>query len=323
MYKKFLKSIVLLLVAVMLVGVLVACDKPEEKTPDVTDPAKEYVIGYLVWSMAEEFHVDVFEGAEAKAKEIGNIKLVGPDPEGDMQKEISLIEDMIQSEVDALIIAPVDADAIVPYIKRVKDAGIPVINYDIDVEAEVDAKCLSNNAAGGAMACDYLIKRMGDTGKILILTEVPGVVTADERITGFKDRLAEIAPNVEVIEQLSTGTRDTHRSTTENMLQAYPDITGIFCFMGDNTLGAYVACKSNDRQDVLIAGYDASPEQVQIMMEDGDDCNLICTVDQSPRLIGSITVDVAWRVLQGEKFNDIVYTDVALVTTENVDSFGQ
>ncbi len=315
MKKQILKSLVLVLAVTMIIGVLAACKGKEE--------SKTYEIGYLVWSMAEEFHVDVFEGATEKANEIGGIKLIGPDPEGDMQKEISLIEDMIQSKVDALIIAPVDADAIVPYIQQVKAAGIPVINYDIDVETEVDAKCLSNNAKGGADACDYLIERMGKTGKILILTEVPGVVTAEERITGFNDRLAEIAPDVEVIEQLSTGTRDTHRSTTENMLQAHPDITGIFCFMGDNTLGAYVACKSNNRQDVLIAGYDASPEQIQIMLDDGKDCNLVCTVDQSPRLIGSITVDVAYRVLQGEKFTDTVYTDIALVTTENVEEFEQ
>jgi len=320
MKKRMIRILVMMLSLVLLVGVIAACDQKEKTDPTGTGK-KEYNIGYLVWSMAEEFHVDVYEGAKAKADEIGGIHLIAPDPAGDMQKEISLIEDMIQAEVDALIIAPVDAEAIVPYIKQVRDAGIPVINYDIDVDAEVDAKCLSNNDEGGAIACEYLIEKMGKEGKILILSDVPGVATSQERIDGFLKRLAEIAPNVEVIDQLSSGTRDTHRSTTENMLQAHPDITGIFCFMGDNTLGAYVACKSNNRQDVLIAGYDATPEQLEIMKNDGPESNLICSIAQYPRLIGSITVDVAYRVLQGEKFTDIVYTDVGLVTAENVDSF--
>ena len=118
------------------------------------------------------------------------------------------------------------------------------------------------------MAADYLVQEMGTEGKVLILTEVPGVTTAEERIAGFKERMALIAPNVEMVEQLSNGTRDTHRATTENMLQAHPDITGIFCFMGDNSLGAYTACKTNNRQDVLIAGYDATPEQLDIMKND-------------------------------------------------------
>ena len=196
-----------------------------------------------------------------------------------------------------------------------------LVDYDIDTEAQCDAKVLSDNAAGGAMAADYLVQEMGTEGKVLILTEVPGVTTAEERIAGFKDRMAEIAPNVEMVEQLSNGTRDTHRATTENMLQAHPDITGIFCFMGDNSLGAYTACKTNNRQDVLIAGYDATPEQLDIMKNDGPDCNLICSVALYPKKIGYVALETAYNILEGEEISDVVWTELGLLTAKDADSF--
>ena len=248
-----------------------AADQGEEKDG--------YTIAVLAWSQAEEFGVDIISGAEKKAAELGNVTVVKPDPAGDMQKEIAILEDLIQQGVDAICVAPVDANAIVPYIDKVREAGIVLVDYDIDTEAQCDAKVLSDNAAGGAMAADYLVQEMG------------------------------------------TGTRDTHRATTENMLQAHPDITGIFCFMGDNSLGAYTACKTNNRQDVLIAGYDATPEQLDIMKNDGPDCNLICSVALYPKKIGYVALETAYNILEGEEINDVVWTELGLLTAKDADSF--
>lgn len=281
----------------------------------------EYTIAVLAWSMAEEFGVDIVEGAKEKATEIGGINVIYPDPAGDMQKEIAIFEDLIQQKVDAICVAPVDADAIVPYIDKARDAGIVIVDYDIETEAEVDAKVLSDNREGGAIAAEYLVNEMGTEGTVLVLTEIPGVTTAEERIAGFEDKIAEMAPNIKLIEQLSNGTRDTHRATTENMLQAYPEITGIFAFMGDNTLGAYTACKSNNRTDVLIAGYDASPEQVEILKKDGPDSNLICSVALYPRKIGALSLETAYNILEGEEVDDVIWTEIGLLEAKKVDEF--
>lgn len=282
---------------------------------------RKYTIAVLAWSMAEEFGVDVINGAKAKAEELGDIRVIHPDPAGDMAKEISILEDLIQQKVDAIVVAPVDANAIIPYTKKVMDAGIVLVNYDIETSGSVSAKVLSDNKAGGAMAADYLVSRMGKTGKVLILTEVPGVTTAEERIAGFKERMNDIAPQVEFIEQLSNGTRDTHRATTENMLQAYPDITAIFCFMGDNTLGAYTACKANNRQDVLISGYDATKEQFDIMAADGTNCNLISSVALYPSRIGALSLETAYNILEGKEVDEIIWTELGLLRADKLGNY--
>lgn len=280
---------------------------------------KEYTIAVLAWSLAEEFGVDIVTGATKKADELG-VKVVSPDPAGDMQKEIAIIEDLIQQKVDAICVAPVDAAAIVPYIDKARAAGIVVVDYDIETTAEVDAKVLSDNKAGGKMAAEYLIAEAGTKGKVLILEEVPGVTTAEERIAGFAEEIAKY-PDIEVVRQLSNGTRDTHRATTENMLTAHPDITAIFCFMGDNTLGAYAACQAMERTDVKIVGYDASPEQVQIMQKDGAGCNLISSVALFPKAIGRVALETAYKILEGEKIEGVVNTELGMLTAKDAASF--
>lgn len=257
-------------------------------------------IAVVTYSLAEEFGVDVIKGAEAKAEELGNIEIVYPDAAGDMQKSIAIVEDMTTQGVDAICISPVDASATIPYIEKAREAGIAVVNWDIEMDTEVDAKVLTDNFEGGALGADYLVERMGDKGTVLIVDDLESVTSTYERNKGFEDRLKEIAPDVKVIRQLSSGTRDTHRSTVENMLQAYPEITGIFCPDGDRTLGAYVACEANDRKDVLIAGYDATPEQLEIMLKDGPDCNMICATALHPDRLGSLSVEIANKILDGE-----------------------
>lgn len=330
--KKVKRTIAILLV-VVLVFSLMACGNEKSnvanekannsenkiETETTENNSEKKVVALLTWSLAEEFHVDVLKGAENAAKNLG-IEVVSPDPAGDMQKEISIIEDLIQQKVDGIIIAPVDAQAIVPYIDKIREADIKVVVYDIDTDAEVDAKVLANNVDGGEVSGEYLMERMGGKGKILILEEVPGVTTAEERIEGFK-KAAEKYPDIELVSQLSNGTRDTHRATTENMLTAHPDIGGIFCFMGDNTLGAYAACQAMSRTDVLIAGYDATPEQIDIMKNDGADSNLISSLALYPKIFGKTAIETMDKVLKGETVEEVVYTEQELILAKDAENF--
>lgn len=275
------KQVGLLMAAVMAVSMIAGCggskeastatDTSNEAAADQQENASEdgkYTIAMITYSLAEEFGVDVLTGAQEKAAELG-VNLVYQDPAADMQKDIAIMEDLITQGVDAICIAPVDAQAIAPYIEQAREKGVVVVNWDIETQAEVDAKVLTDNFEGGALGAEYLVEKMGTQGKVLVVSDLESVTSTYERNKGFEDKMAEIAPDVEIVEQLSSGTRDTHRATVENMLQAHPDITGIFCADGDRTLGAYVACQANNRQDVLIAGYDATPEQKEIMQQDG------------------------------------------------------
>lgn len=234
------KQVGLLMAAVMAVSMIAGCggskeastatDTSNEAAADQQENASEdgkYTIAMITYSLAEEFGVDVLTGAQEKAAELG-VNLVYQDPAADMQKDIAIMEDLITQGVDAICIAPVDAQAIAPYIEQAREKGVVVVNWDIETQAEVDAKVLTDNFEGGALGAEYLVEKMGTQGKVLVVSDLESVTSTYERNKGFEDKMAEIAPDVEIVEQLSSGTRDTHRATIENMLQAHPDITGIF-----------------------------------------------------------------------------------------------
>ena len=324
------KQVGLLMAAVMAVSMIAGCggskeastatDTSNEAAADQQENASEdgkYTIAMITYSLAEEFGVDVLTGAQEKAAELG-VNLVYQDPAADMQKDIAIMEDLITQGVDAICIAPVDAQAIAPYIEQAREKGVVVVNWDIETQAEVDAKVLTDNFEGGALGAEYLVEKMGTQGKVLVVSDLESVTSTYERNKGFEDKMAEIAPDVEIVEQLSSGTRDTHRATVENMLQAHPDITGIFCADGDRTLGAYVACQANNRQDVLIAGYDATPEQKEIMQQDGAECNMICATNLHPDNLGKLSTEIAYEILEGEEVPEITMSDIDLMKAEDV-----
>ncbi len=327
----------LLLVLAMLLTLAACNDSSKDPPPDNgpqggqsdtgpgSDPnaggGKKYDIAVVPWAMFEEFGVDVVNGAQYAADELG-INLINPDANGDMQKEISIIEDLIQQQVDAVVIAPVDAEAIGPYVDMMVEAGIVVVDYDIETEAYCHAKVMSDHYAGGQASGEEFLKVHGDQGTVLIIDDVPGVTTAELRNAGFEDYLTEHAPDIKIIHQLSTGTRDTHRATIENMLEAYPEITGMFCFMGDIAIPAYNVCKTLGRTDIIIAGYDATPEQVEIMRQDGADCNLVCSLALYPKNIGRVAMLTAYQLLEGElEAGAYVSTANGMLTPANADTF--
>ncbi|MDP4109749.1 MAG: sugar ABC transporter substrate-binding protein [Bacillota bacterium] len=336
---KNLKKALALLLASGFSLTLFACNKPAGGTTEAakadtttaagsastaaaSEPANaKKTVGLLTYSLGEEFGVDVLSGVKTAADKLG-WEIIAPDPAGDLQKQISQVEDFIQQGVDAIIIAPVDAGAIAPYIEQAKKAGVIVINYDIEAGTDVaDALVLCDNVYGGKMAAQLMAEAIGEKGKVLVLTDNPGVVCIDERCSGFINCMKEKYPKIELVQQLSNGTRDTHQKTTENMLTAHSDLAGIFAPDGDHTLGAYTACVQMDRKKIKIVGYDASPEQITIMKDDGNDGILFASIAQYPIVIGRICVETLEKVFKGEDTSETVYVDIGVARADDIQSF--
>ena len=280
--------------------------KPDDSKPEQseqveqTDGEKELKkLGLLTYSLGEEFGVDILHGAQAAGEKLG-YTIIAPDPSGDLQKQIAQLEDLVQQKVDAVMIAPIDAYAIVPHLQDALNKGVPIINYDIIADMdECNAVIKCDNYDGGVQAGKEIVNRIGTEGKVLILEDNPGVVVIEQRCQGVEDYIKEHAPDVVIVKQLSNGPRDVHQRTTENMLTAHPDLSAIFAPDGDHTLGAYAACKQMGRDEVRIVGYDASPEQIDIMKEDGPDGILAASVAQFPIMMGRICVETADKFLNG------------------------
>lgn len=267
-------------------------------------------IGFAISTLDNPFFVDLKDGAEAKAVELGvNIRVV--DAGDDPARQLSGIEDLIAREVDLILVNPTDSAAVVPAILAANRAGIPVITVDRSADSgDVVAYIASDNVLGGNMAGEFIAELLGGEGKVVELEGIPGTNAARERGQGFGEAIAEHPGIVIVARQEAGFDRARGLTVMENILQAQPEIDAVFAHNDEMALGALIAIQSADRADkIVVVGFDATDDAVQAV-QDG---RMLATVAQQPRLIGALGVEVALKVLQGEQVDEFVPVPLELV----------
>jgi ribose transport system substrate-binding protein len=210
------------------------------------------------------------------------------------------IESFLVQRVSAIVVAPCDSKSIGTTIAAANRAGIPVFTTDIAVlapDAKVVCHVASDNLAGGRLAAELLADALGGTGKIAIIDH-PEVESVLERVKGFESGI-KARPGLEIVAKLSgRGTKDGAFRVAEDLLQAHPDLDGIFGINDDSALGALAAVeKAGKSGRVAIVGYDATPE-ARAAIRDG---KILADVVQLPRKMGFQTIMMVADHLAGTK----------------------
>ncbi len=261
----------------------------------------------------------VMDDAIRKAVEANGDTLVTLDPALDPVKQISQIEDIVAQGVDAIFLNPVDWQAVAPGLMAAKEAGIPIINVDAAVYDEDLVACIvaSDNLAAGLVCAEDMLKRLPKGGKAVILGH-PTTKTGIDRIANFKATI-EKHPEFQIVaEDSSEGQLEIAMPKMENIIQAHPDMNVVMCVNDPTARGVIQALKAANMKGVLIYGVDGSPDAKKAIKE-GD---MTGTAAQSPINIGKIGVEMAYKILAGEKVEKHIPVPVQLITIENVDSFG-
>ena len=275
-------------------------------------PAEGYTIGLSLSTLNNPFFVTLKEGAEAAAGAAG-VELIVVDAQDDPAKEATNIEDLIQKGVDALLVNPTDADAIVPSIQKANEAGIPVFTIDRGAAGgEIVSHIASDNVAGGRMAGEFLCQALGESGKVVELEGIAGTSAARDRGQGFNDYMSSECTGVEIVaRQTANFNRAEGLSVFENILQAQPEIAGVFAHNDEMILGAIEAAEAAGRAgEIIFVGFDAVDDAVAAV-EAG---SLAATIAQQPSEMGRLGVEFAVKYLNGESVEDYVPVDLALVT---------
>ncbi|MBU5313913.1 ribose ABC transporter substrate-binding protein RbsB [Tissierella carlieri] len=297
------KLLVLLLVLVLSLS-LVACSS--NTGGKSTDGAKK--IGLVISTQTNPFFVSLKEGAEAKAKELG-VEIIVLDSQDDPAKEISNMEDLITKGVDLILVNPTDSDAVVNSVRAANDAKIPVITLDrASNGGEVLSHIASDNVAGGKMAGEFIIEKLGGKGNVVELEGIAGTSAARDRGQGFNEAVAGSELKV-VAKQTADFDRVKGLDVMENILQSQPDIQALFAHNDEMALGALEAIKASGR-DIMVVGFDATDDAVA-SVNAGE---MAATVAQQPTLIGSIGVETAVKSLNGEKVEASIPVELSLVT---------
>jgi len=287
---------------VVMLGLLGSCGQKKE-----TPAAK--VIGVSLLTRSHVFYRDLEAGLQSEAKK-DNYQLIITAGEFDVGKQISEIEDFIARKVDAIVVCPADSRGIGPGIKEANEAGIPVFTADIaSQEGDVVCHIASDNVAGGRLAGEYLGKALNGKGKVAIINE-PTVTSVLDRVQGFREALAKFPGITIVADVRGQAVRDKAMQAATDVLQAHPQLDGIFGINDDSALGALDAVQQFKRKGITIVGYDATPPAVDAITKG---TSLKADVVQYPDKIGISTIQQIKLYFSGQTVPKVLPVDVGIV----------
>jgi ribose transport system substrate-binding protein len=267
------------------------------------------VVGVSLLTQVDHFYQDLEVGLREEAA-ARNLDLIVVACEMDPAKQAAQVEDFVAKKVAAILVAPCDSSAIGAQLAGPEAAGIPVFTADISAHSgKIVSHVASDNVLGGALAAKKLAELLGDKGKVLIIDH-PTVASVQDRVKGFEEEMKQ-HPGITIVGKPSSdGQRAKAMSVMEDMLQAHRDLKGVFGINDPCALGAVAVLKAAKRTDIVVVGYDASPEAQAAILEDGP---LKADVVQLPKDIGHKAIEMIARHLAGETVPPLVSVNVGIV----------
>jgi ribose transport system substrate-binding protein len=253
-------------------------------------------VGVTLLTEGHVFYQDLKRGLQHAADSLGvDLHIVAG--EWDLARQTAQVQNFITQKMDAIVIAPVDSRGIVSAVEDANRANIPVFTADIAAAGgRVVAHIASDNIQGGRLVGEYLAKRLNGRGTVAILDQ-PTVTSVIDRVRGFREALAAY-PGITIVAApaVERGIREVAKQKADNLLQAHPDLAGIFGSNDDCALGALAAVRAAGRGGVLIVGFDAIPEARTAILEDSP---LKADAIQDPVEIGRRTIEAVVASLKG------------------------
>ena len=206
------------------------------------------------------FWASVEKGAREEAAKLGvDLVLVAPPQEGDVQAQINQVEDQLAKGVDAIALAPGDPNAFAPIVDDAIKSGVPVVFVDTKGINEGVTFIGTNNKNGAELAAKFICDKTPKGADVAVLTGIESQSTALLRRDGAVQGLKDCGLNL-VATQTAMWDTAKARSVTESIILKNPNIKAIFASNDNMGIGAMQALKDADMNDVVVVGFDATPD---------------------------------------------------------------
>ncbi|HEX8915258.1 MAG TPA: substrate-binding domain-containing protein [Humisphaera sp.] len=263
-------------------------------------------------------------GARRAAAELGvEVIWKGPEKEDDRAGQQKVVEQFVSEGVAAIVLAPLDKEALLPRVKQAAAAKIPVVIIDSPLAGEQGKDFVSlvatDNEKGGYLGGQALAKALGGKGKVVLLRYMENSASTEQREAGFLRAMKE-APGITVTSenQYAGATADTAQKKAEAMLDTLRQADGIFCPNESSTQGMLTALERAGMlgadQKVKFVGFDKSGPLVTAL-EAG---KIQALVAQNPEKMGYEAVKAAVSQLDGKPPAAVIDTGVVVITKENL-----
>ncbi|MGI8333187.1 ABC transporter substrate-binding protein [Actinomadura scrupuli] len=274
----------------------------------------------LIQGVANEpFYISMYCGAKQEAAAQGVQLEVTAPQKWDTAMQTAVVTAVTAKRPNAVLIAPVDKEAMRAPVKGLADAGSKVIFVDTELSDPSLglSRISSDNKLGGQLGAKALAKQVGDTGKVMVLSPKKGIATTDDRVQGFTDEITANHPKIKVVSvQYPGDDAAAAQSVVTATLAANPDLAGIFAANLVTGQGAAAAVKAGGKTGtVKLVEFDASQTQVDALRAG----QVQALISQEPLDIGRQGVQQAVAALTGKTVQTSIKTQLLEVNKQNVD----
>ncbi len=282
-------------------------------------------IAAAVADSADPFYLTMECGAKAASK-VYNVDLTWQgSPSIDVAPEVATLEAVELRKPNGIILAPFSPTVFIAPVKALMAKGIPVVTVDGSLAQKVELENVrTNNTAAGALAADYLAKRLKGTGIVGVVDSTPSIPVDVDRVNGFRDEMKAKYPHIRVLgTQYAESDAGKAATITSALLEAHPNLSGLYVSDAGDAQGAAAAVvAAGDLGKVPVVGYDATPVEVTDL-EDGVFTALIA---QEPYQEGYRAVTVLARYIRHQltaaQIPYLYGTGAVVVTKANVNTPG-
>lgn len=287
--------------------------------------ADKPTVAYVVKEINPYFNV-MLKGANAEADRLGiGLLTSAAANQTAVEQQMSIVEDFISQKVDAIVIAPIDSKALLPALKKALDSGIPVVNVDNRLDAKtMEALSVSipyvgvNDEVSAYNAAAAIVQALGGEGKVAILEGVRGADNAQARKRGAEKAFGEASDIKIVASQTANWQAEEALNVATNIIQANPDLRGIFAANDMMSFGAIQAIAAAGKTDqIVIASIDAE-SQALVNVKEG---KALATVYQNQDAQAAKAVGVALQLIKGETVEPDIQVPTVLITKNNLGDY--
>jgi len=275
-------------------------------------------IAVVLKALNNQYWQGIQQGVEAAAKDFGvEVSLQAASSESAQSEQLTIAQTMVNDKYDAYVFAPESSSNLTPAIQAVQEQGLPLVNVD-DARVPATVYVGPDHKLDGTQAAEYIGKQNPDGGQVAQIEGQAGSSAAILRIEGFKEGVAA-NPKLNLVSSVpGDWSADKAFAATQQILQQYPDLVGIYANNDTMAVGVAKAVGEAGKTDqITIVGTDGVPEAINNIREG----TMAATVSPLPYYQGYWALESAVRLLRGQDVVPWVVAPAQLIDAANVDEY--
>ncbi len=309
-------------------------DKPSEApasspaaTPETSAPATEggdvpkgdgtQTIYLVSKGFQHRFWQAVKEGAEQAGKEYNyKIQFVGPDDETKVTQQLDQLKTALDSKPAAIGFAALDTGAAADILGQIEAAKIPMIAFDSGVDSDLPLTTVqTDNFAAAQEAAKHMAELVGNKGTVGLVCHDQTSQTGKQRCEGFQDWMKTNAPDIKVLAPQYAGEVGLAANTAKAMIQANPDIVGVYGSNEAAATGAVQGTIESSKEGITVVGFDSGKTQLDAIRNG----QMAGAITQAPVKMGYETVVSAIKAIDGQELPKVTDSGFAWYDKNNID----